>query len=95
MWAQELREVRKMVADDVASQMTDVKSELMHLRQLILSLMILKFPLVHKVHSLRHAYLNLMSRQIRLAYRQDYHQDGLQLHHLLVVEKSGNRKYTA
>ena len=57
--------------------------QMIHLRQLILSLMILKFLLVRKVHSLRHALLNLMSRQIRLAY----HQDGLQLHHLLVEEK--------
>ena len=44
--------------------------------------MILKFPLVHKVHNLWHI-LNLMSRQILLVY----HQDGHQLHHLLVKEK--------
>ena len=47
--------------------------------------MILKFPLVPKVHNLRHL-LNLMSiedHQVRL----DYHQDGLQLHHQQVVEK--------
>ena len=55
---------------------------IIHLRQLTLSLMILKFPLVHKVHNLRHL-LNPMSSQVFLAYQQD----GLQLHHLLVEEK--------
>ena len=47
--------------------------------------MILKFPLVHKVHNLRHL-LNLISlqdRRVRLVYRQD----GLQLHHQQVVKK--------
>ena len=34
-WAQELREVRKMVADDVASEMADVKNELLHVRDLL------------------------------------------------------------
>ena len=34
-WAQELREVRKKFADDVASEMTDVKKELAHVRELI------------------------------------------------------------
>ena len=44
---------------------------------------ILKLPLVHKVHRLQHTFLNLMYYQILLVY----HQDGLQLHHLLVEEK--------
>ena len=34
-WAQELREVRKMVADDVASEVTGVKNELLHVRELL------------------------------------------------------------
>ena len=34
-WAQELREVRKKFADDVASDMSDVKNELAHLRELL------------------------------------------------------------
>ena len=34
-WSQELREVRKKFADDVASEMTDVKKELAHVRELI------------------------------------------------------------
>ena len=34
-WAQELREVRKKFADDVASEMTDVKNELAHVRELL------------------------------------------------------------
>ena len=50
--------------------------------------MILKLPLVYKVHSLWHTFLNLMSRQILLAY----HQDGLQLHHLLVEEKKSEQE---
>ena len=33
-----------------------------------------------------------MSHQIRLAYHQDYHQDGLQLHHLLMVQKKWERE---
>ena len=47
--------------------------------------MILKFPLVHKVHNFRRLLnlIRLQDRQVRL----DYHQDGLQLDHLLVVEK--------
>ena len=55
---------------------------IIHLRQLY-TVMILKFPWVRKVHSLRHAFPNLTSRQILLMY----HQDDLQLHHLLVEEK--------
>ena len=50
-----------------------------------LSSMILKFPLVHKVHNLRH-FLNLMSLQDRQA-RLDYHHHGHQLHHKQVAEK--------
>ena len=34
-WAQELREVRKKFADDMASEMTDVKNELAHVRELL------------------------------------------------------------
>ena len=34
-WAQELRETRKKFADDVASEMTDVKNELAHVRELL------------------------------------------------------------
>ena len=34
-WTQELREVRKKFADDMASEMTDVKNELAHVRELI------------------------------------------------------------
>ena len=34
-WAQELREVRKKFADDVTSEMTDVKNELAHVRELL------------------------------------------------------------
>ena len=34
-WAQELRETRKKFADDVASEMTDVKNELAHVRELV------------------------------------------------------------
>ena len=34
-WIQELREVRKKFADDMASEMTDVKNELAHVRELI------------------------------------------------------------
>ena len=34
-WAQELREVRKKFADDVASEMTDVKNDLAHVRELL------------------------------------------------------------
>ena len=34
-WAQELREVRKKFADDMASEMTDVKNELAHVREMI------------------------------------------------------------
>ena len=34
-WAQELREVRKKFADDVTSEMTDVKNELEHVRELL------------------------------------------------------------
>ena len=34
-WAQELREVRKKFANDVASEMTDVKNELAHVRELL------------------------------------------------------------
>ena len=34
-WAQELREVRRKFADDVASEMTHVKKELAHLRELV------------------------------------------------------------
>ena len=34
-WAQELREVRKKFADDVASDMSDVKNELAHVRELL------------------------------------------------------------
>ena len=34
-WAQELREVRKKFADDVASEMTDVKNVLAHVRELL------------------------------------------------------------
>ena len=35
MWARELREVRKKFADDVASEMTDVKNDLAHVRELL------------------------------------------------------------
>ena len=34
-WAQELREVRKKFADDVASEMTNVRNELAHVRELL------------------------------------------------------------
>ena len=34
-WTQELREARKKFADDVVSEMTDVKNELMHVRELL------------------------------------------------------------
>ena len=34
-WVQELREVRKKFVDDVASEMTDVKNELAHIRELL------------------------------------------------------------
>ena len=34
-WAQELREVRKKFADDMASEMTDVKNDLAHVRELL------------------------------------------------------------
>ena len=34
-WAQELREVRKKFAHDMASEMTDVKNELTHVRELL------------------------------------------------------------
>ena len=34
-WAQELREVRKKFADDVTSEMTNVKNELAHIRELL------------------------------------------------------------
>ena len=34
-WAQALREVRKKFADDVASEMTDVKKDLAHVRELL------------------------------------------------------------
>ena len=34
-WAQELREVRRKFADDMASEMTDVKNELAHVRELL------------------------------------------------------------
>ena len=34
-WTQELREVRKKFADDMTSEMTDVKNELAHVRELI------------------------------------------------------------
>ena len=34
-WAQELREVRKKFADDVASEMTEVKNDLAHVRELL------------------------------------------------------------
>ena len=34
-WAQELREVRKKSTDDVASEMTDVKNDLAHVRELL------------------------------------------------------------
>ena len=34
-WAQELREVRKKFAEDVASEMTDVKNKLAHVRELL------------------------------------------------------------
>ena len=34
-WAQELREVRRKFADDVASEMTDVKNDLAHVRELL------------------------------------------------------------
>ena len=35
VWAKKLREVRKRVVDDVASEMTDVKNELLHVRELL------------------------------------------------------------
>ena len=50
---------------------------IIHLRQRSLMIMMFLLDLV----DLRHL-VDLMSRQVRLAY----HQDGLQLHHLLVVE---------
>ena len=34
-WAQELREVRREFADDMASEMTDVKNDLAHVRELL------------------------------------------------------------
>ena len=34
-WARELREARKKFADDVASEMTDVKNDLAHVRELL------------------------------------------------------------
>ena len=34
-WAQELREVRKKFADEVASEMSDVKKDLAHVRELL------------------------------------------------------------
>ena len=34
-WAQELREARRKFADDMASEMTDVKNELAHVREMI------------------------------------------------------------
>ena len=34
-WAQELRDVRKKFTDDMASEMTDVKTEFAHLRELL------------------------------------------------------------
>ena len=34
-WSQELREVRKKFADDVASEMTDVKNDLAHVREML------------------------------------------------------------
>ena len=34
-WTQELHEVRKKFADDVASEMTDVKNDLAHVRELL------------------------------------------------------------
>ena len=34
-WSQELREVRRKFADDVASEMTDVKNDLAHVRELL------------------------------------------------------------
>ena len=34
-WAQELREVQKKFADEVASEMTDVKNELAHVREML------------------------------------------------------------
>ena len=34
-WARELREVRKKFADDVASEMTDVKNDLAHVREML------------------------------------------------------------
>ena len=34
-WAKKLREVRKRVVDDVASEMTHVKNELLHVRELL------------------------------------------------------------
>ena len=37
-WSQELREVRRKFADDVASEMTDVKNDLAHVRELLRAL---------------------------------------------------------
>ena len=34
-WSQELREVRRKFADDVASEMTDVKNDFAHVRELL------------------------------------------------------------
>ena len=51
---------------------------IIHLRhQTLISLTILTFPLVHKVHHL-----------LNLRHLLDLRQDGLQLHHLLVVERA-------
>ena len=70
----------------------DVSHSSLHLRTkediiliVHLSSMILKFPLVHKVHSIRHLLnlITLQDRQVCLVHRQD----GLQLHHQQVVEK--------
>ena len=52
--------------------------------------MILKFPLVHKVHNLRRLLdlTSLQDRQVRQVFRQD----GLQFHHQHVVQKEVKRE---
>ena len=55
-----------------------------HLRQPYPSLMILMFFLDHKVHHF-----------LKLLVRRAYHQDGLQLHHLMAIEKEWARKHIA
>ena len=77
---------------DVSSSWSHLRTKvemkpIIHLHRLKLSSMILKFPLVHKVHKFRRL-LNLISRLV-------FRQDSLQVHHQQVYRKSWNRKYLA